>query len=130
MISCSECDENYIGKTIRQASRGHYAHGAPQQPKISSVTLTNEPKPNTQRLRRSDRNKNRRKIQYLNSEQNHEDKTQYLKFEWLKRSALFKHQLETNHRINWKEWKIISKADKKYRLLVRESLQILLKNLP
>ena len=127
MISCSECDENYIGKTIRQASRRHYEHGAPQQPKVSSITLTNELKPNTQQLRRSDRNKNRPKIQYLNSEQNRKDKTQNLKLERLKRSALFKHQLETNHQINWKEWKIIFKDEKKYRLLVRESLQILLK---
>ena len=41
------------------------------------------------------------------------------------KSALYKHQIEKNHTINWNDWKIISKDCKKYRLLVRESLQIL-----
>ena len=94
MICCSECDESYIGKTIRQASRRHYEHGAPKQPKTSSITRTEEYNRNTEQPRRSDRIKNKLKTEYLVGEQNQDDKTQNLKSERLKRSALFKHQLE------------------------------------
>ncbi|CAF4370272.1 unnamed protein product, partial [Rotaria magnacalcarata] len=45
----------------------------------------------------------------------------------LMKSALYEHQMNMNHTINWNDWKIISKDCKKYRLLVLvypEGLQI------
>ncbi|CAF3756538.1 unnamed protein product, partial [Adineta steineri] len=32
-MSCSKCNDSYIGKTNRQALRRHHEHGAPQKPK-------------------------------------------------------------------------------------------------
>ena len=43
-------------------------------------------------------------------------------------SVFKKHELETGHEINWKDWKILTKDPVSYRLKVRESLLIGLNN--
>ena len=91
MICCSECDESYIGKIIRQASRRHHEYGAPKQPKTSSITRTKESNCNTEQLRRSDRINSKLRTEPFIKEQNQDNKTQSLKSEHLKRSALFEH---------------------------------------
>lgn len=127
MISCSECNENYIGKTIRQASRRHQEHGAPQQSKPSPTSkIVISPVVN-QELRRSDRIRGKPKINYCLDDKDYNDEFPVKNEEQLMKSALYKHNIEKNHKINWSDWKIISKDRKRYRLLVRESLQILQK---
>ena len=74
MIACSECDESYIGKTIREASSRHQEHGAPQQPKPPSITLTTVPQINDHQLRRSDRLRTKQKINYYLGEKEDTDK--------------------------------------------------------
>ncbi|CAF3081759.1 unnamed protein product [Rotaria sp. Silwood2] len=125
MISCLDCDESYVGKTIRQASRRHQEHGAPQQPKPSSTPQLATPAIDNQQLRRSDRLRAKPKVNYLLDEKVSDDESPIINEQQLMKSALYKHHIKTNHTINWKDWKIISKDCKKYRLLVRESLQIL-----
>ncbi|CAF3914165.1 unnamed protein product [Rotaria sp. Silwood1] len=126
-ISCSECDGSYIGKTIRQAVKRHQEHGAPQLntpspcSQVDDLTLTN------QHIRRSDRNKNKPKINYFPKIDILKEDDHVKNIERLKKSALYKHHVEKNHLINWTEWEIISKDPNRYRLLVRESLHILQK---
>ncbi|CAF3892145.1 unnamed protein product, partial [Rotaria sp. Silwood1] len=127
MISCSECDVSYIEKTVRQALKRHLEHGAPQQIKSSPRSQTDVHTPPDQHLRRSDWIKEKPKINYSQKNDVAEDKHQINNDEQLKKSALYRHHTETNHTINWKEWKIISKDIRRYRLLVRESLHILQK---
>ncbi|CAM2710765.1 unnamed protein product [Rotaria socialis] len=124
-ISCSDCDVGYIGKTIRQASRRHQEHGAPQQPKAPSTPQIATPDLNIQSLRRSDRLRSKPNVNYCQDDNECIAKSQEKNDEKLMKSALYKHQMNMNHTINWNDWKIISKDCKKYRLLVRESLQIL-----
>ncbi|CAF2455762.1 unnamed protein product [Rotaria sp. Silwood2] len=64
MISCSECDVSYVGKTVREAFKRHQEHGAPQQIKSSPCTRTDVHTPPDQHLSRSDRNKGKPKINY------------------------------------------------------------------
>ena len=125
MISCLDCNESYIGKTIRQASRRHQEHGAPSQLKswiTSSVTV---PSVECQQLRKSNRLRTKPRMNYCLDQKDCNDQSQVTNEKQLLRSALYKQQTNTNHRINWNAWKIISKDSNKYRLLVRESLQIL-----
>ncbi|CAF1159844.1 unnamed protein product [Didymodactylos carnosus] len=41
------------------------------------------------------------------------------------RSALLKHELDTEHSIDWTSWRILAKDSSSYRLLMQESLAIL-----
>ncbi|CAF4558442.1 unnamed protein product, partial [Rotaria sp. Silwood2] len=54
MISCLECNESYLGKTIRQASRRYQGHGAPQQPKLPPISQIATSAVDNQQLRRYD----------------------------------------------------------------------------
>ncbi|CAF1616287.1 unnamed protein product [Didymodactylos carnosus] len=127
MIACSNCDDKYVGKTVRQAFRRFHEDGAPkQQPSQSSqqsTTASGQPRP-----RRSDRNKNTNKVDYfpkdtIAEEEEDENNTIPIEKKILK-SALQKNEFETKHRIDWEDWEIVSKDSHKYRLLVRQSLQI------
>ena len=124
LISCRNCNENYIGKTVRQASRRHHEHGAPQRPKEHVISSSSDPSIDNKQLRRSNRLKNKLKVDYT-FEENERKRKRNLNREQLLKSALYKHQINANHTINWSEWKILSKDSNRYRLLIRESLQIL-----
>ncbi|CAF1933014.1 unnamed protein product, partial [Rotaria magnacalcarata] len=124
-ISCSDCDVGYIEKTIRQASRRHQEHGTPQQPKAPPTPKIVTPVLNNQSLRRSDRLWTKPNVNYYQDGNECNVEPQEKNDDKLMKSALYKHQMNMNHTINWSDWKIISKDCKKYRLLVRESLQIL-----
>ncbi|CAF4289247.1 unnamed protein product [Rotaria magnacalcarata] len=124
-ISCSDCDVGYIEKTIRQASRRHQEHGTPQQPKAPPTPKIVTPVLNNQSLRRSDRLWTKPNVNYYQDHNECNVEPQEENDDKLMKSALYKHQMNMNHTINWNDWKIISKDCKKYRLLVRESLQIL-----
>ncbi|CAF3425555.1 unnamed protein product [Rotaria socialis] len=108
-----------------EASRRHQEHGAPQQPKAPSTPQIATPDLNIQSLRRSDRLRSKPNVNYCQDDNECIAKSQEKNDEKLMKSALYKHQMNMNHTINWNDWKIISKDCKKYRLLVRESLQIL-----
>ena len=125
LITCSECSESYIGQTTRQAIRRHHEHGAPKistlQNTLDSIEITSS---NTY-ARRSNRLKLKSRINYALINQHNSDEIENTNIERLKNSAIYTHYLTKNHRIDWKGWKIISKDNIKYRLKVRESLQIL-----
>jgi hypothetical protein len=119
-IDCSNCEASYIGKTIRQATRRFKEHGAEITKKIITQPQVPTIISNTDNLRRSERNKGK-KVQYFTEEVEPElvpDQHKEIK------SALHQHVNETNHKIDWKNFKIITKDIKHYRLLVRESLAI------
>jgi len=119
-INCSNCEASYIGKTIRQATRRLNEHGS----NITNENIIHTPipviTPNVDNLRRSKRNKGKI-IQYFPKEEDFELPTNQKKEI---NSALYKHIIETNHTINWTDFKVITKDTKHYRLLVRESLAI------
>jgi hypothetical protein len=131
LISCSECNESYIGKTIRQASRRHLEHGAPHQPKQPKQlkqplnAQVGNSELNIQLLRRSDRLKTKPKVNYSPADEDEKQELVTMNHEQLMKSALYKHQINNNHKIDWNNWKIVTKDGKKYQLLVRESLHIL-----
>jgi len=79
----SECTENYIGKTIRQACRRHQEHGAPQQSKLPLISQTVASTVVNQQLRRSDRIREKPKINYFPKEEDYEDKSQVINEEQL-----------------------------------------------
>ena len=126
MISCADCNESYIGKTIRQASRRHLEHGAPPPLKESTTPLTDTITTNSLKLRRSERLQNKQQKKYCTKEEHHQ-KYRIKNKEQLMKSAIYKHNINTNHNIDWNNWKVISRDTNKHRLLVRESLQILLR---
>ncbi|CAF2075867.1 unnamed protein product, partial [Rotaria magnacalcarata] len=102
LISCSECDSSYIGKTIRQASRRLNEHGA----NIKSATVakplhvtTND---NIDNLRRSKRNKDKI-VKYVP-----DDETEIVDEHKLINSAIKQYEIINNHSINWNEWKVLT----------------------
>lgn len=125
LISCSDCSESYIGHTTRQAIRRHHEHGAPKLSKSQNTSIPIEITPENINIRRSDRLKLKPKINYALVDQQQSDEIENTNIKRLQDSAIYMHHSTNNHQIDWKGWKIISKDNVKYRLKVRESLQIL-----
>jgi hypothetical protein len=129
-ISCKDCPDEYIGKTYRQATRRHVEHGA--SPAIitshEQLTTISSSQQVATHLRRSNRNKNKninyQEIVTSSTEEDNDDIQQTITITD-RNSALYKHQINTGHQLNWEEWKILGKDSHKYRLLIRESLAIL-----
>ena len=88
---------------------------------LDSIEITS----NNTNVRRSNRLKLKSRINYALKNQHNSDEIENTNIERLKNSAIYTHYVTKNHRIDWKGWKIISKDNIKYRLKVRESLQIL-----
>ena len=120
-INCSNCDASYIGKTIRQASRRLQEHSGSSSKNILLESNPSSQASNTIALRRSKRIEE--KNTKYHSRQEHTDRNNNCEKNQVK-SALRRHEIDTGHEINWRNWKILSKDTKRYRLLVRESLLI------
>ena len=128
-VNCTCCSASYIGKTCRQISRRFEEHG---REKIPSVAQSQLPLASTTTSIISQRSK--RNVSIINyalcekklDEAVNENTKQLSgkKFSKLSQSAIYQHELETGHSINWTNWKLLSKDKKYYRLLVRESIQI------
>ena len=134
-IHCEECPAKYIGKTWRQATRRHVAHGAAstsvrsvRQPTPEKLPAGHRMESHAGGLRRSKRNENKN----VNYKQLHDpfasdeyvvEEESSVKSE--NKSAIHEHQKNTGHRIDWKNWRIIGKDQRRYRLLIRESLAIM-----
>jgi hypothetical protein len=122
-LECNNCQASYIGKTDRQALRRFREHGALEEQIItklvSSPTTANnlKPDPPSCELRRSSRNKNK-PINYFPKEIPIRENEPTFK------SAIHDHEIQFNHTINWKNWKILAKDSRSYRLLIKESLAI------
>jgi len=122
-LKCNNCEASYIGKTDRQAIRRFREHGAPQEqliPTLSSsspCTTDIQSGPSLCNLRRSARNKNKL-INYFPKE------TPIHETELTIKSAVYDHETQFNHTINWKNWKILARDSHTYRLLIKESLAI------
>lgn len=131
-IPCSDCPASYIGKTCRQISRRFEEHG--QAPPTStrshkrsqmsnSITQISTPAEGAGVLRRSKRKKC--DIDYALIEKAVDLTVEITRLETkAKKSAIYDHALETGHSIDWENWKLLSKDQKYYPLLVRESIQI------
>ena len=126
-----DCDAAYIGKTIRQATRRLKEHGAPlnQNSGITPTTLSQiQSSAASNTLRRSARNigkmVNYRLLASMTEEKSENVNAENISIN-IKNSALNPHAIEHQHKINWEEWKIITKDPNWYRVHVRESLHIL-----
>ncbi|CAF1553686.1 unnamed protein product [Adineta ricciae] len=119
-IHCKDCDAKYIGKTIRHAITRHTEHGAPKH-SHPSHTITAVPLPVPNDLRRSSR------LKLLKTKNTHSisvDASPTCDTSPKHRSSIFEHQRQTNHTIDWPNWKIIDKDPHGYKLKIRESLAI------
>ena len=125
LITCSEWNESYIGQTTRQAIRRHHEHEAPKISTLQNTSDSIEITSNNTNVRRSNRLKLKSRINYALINQHNSDEIENTNIERLKNSVIYTHYLTKSHRIDWKGWKTISKDNIKYRLKVRESLQIL-----
>ena len=121
LINCSKCDASYVGKTIRQASRRFREHCDNLSRNISSESNQSVKIPNATTLRRSKRIEEKN-TKYYSKKDHANENNNYQNIQV--KSALRRHEIDTGHEINWKNWKILSKDKKHYRLLIRESLLI------
>ncbi|CAF4702610.1 unnamed protein product [Rotaria sp. Silwood2] len=114
-VNCSSCSASYIGKTTRQACRRLKEHGAPTE---ISVEHANENLRRSARIAAMYANNNAR-ISYYESDSSEDDlpSTTYT-------SAIKRHMISTQHKIDWYKWSILDKDKHPYRLLVKESLAI------
>ena len=122
-IQCNDCDATYIGKMWRQATVRHAEHGAPSRPVLSRRILpSTQPPTNTSidPLRRSSRIKRRaidHKLKQLEQGKTSNTTTPI-------DSAIYDHQQQTGHLIDWNNSKILRKDNQHYRLSIRETLAI------
>ncbi len=107
-IKCSNCEHFYIGKTQRQCIRRLHEHGAPKH-----NTFDN----NIVELRRYDRLNNKHTTTASRSSIITENKDGT-------KSAVKQHEEETGHRIDWKNFHVVTQDNHPYRLLIKESLLI------
>ncbi|CAF1659013.1 unnamed protein product [Adineta ricciae] len=119
-IQCMDCDATYIGKTIRHAITRHIEHGAPKHP-CQPGTTTVEPPTLAKDLRRSSR---LRSLKTKNTHSLSLDSSPATAVPRKHRSAIYEHQQQTNHSIDWSNWKIIDKDPHGFKLKIRESLAI------
>jgi len=120
-INFTECEASYMGKTECQAIRRFQEHGT--NLKIEKPTKNKPLKTNKiiDNLRRSERNKGKN-VKYY-PEINEEDNSDSVIKD--SQSAIMKHASNSNHKIDWNNWNIITKDKKQqYRLLIKESLAI------
>ena len=133
-IDCNECPATYIGKTWRQATRRHVEHGATattirslRKPEPSSSFITKASETNVDNVRRSARTVNRI-VDYKQLNDPFKKDEMIIEEEQMrnvKNSALWEHHETTGHCIDWINWKIISKDQRRFRLLIRESIAIM-----
>ena len=91
MVSCSDCNKSYIGKTNRQASRRHQEHGAPSQFKSPTASAVTIPSAECQQLRRSGRLRAKLRVNYRPVQTECNDQSQVTNEKQLLRSALYRH---------------------------------------
>jgi len=153
-VSCKDCGDTYVGKTIRQCGRRICEHGAPkdtfdQQPitdddnddtateeqQLSPKTRrkTIKVKPKQQQLRRSSRIRNRTTAVVNASANNktarkgdHVTSRKINDDDNTKKnpSALAEHEKNTGHQIDWKNSRVVWRDNVAYRLLIKESMVI------
>ena len=115
-LNCSTSSAKYIGKTVRQACRRLKEHGAP--PDITTI----QPSQAFRCSARVSQNK-RFQICYAESDSN-EDEEINLQTTPASTSAIKRHMLTTDHKIDWKDWSILDVDKHPYRLLLKESIAI------
>ncbi|CAF0726153.1 unnamed protein product [Adineta ricciae] len=125
-IPCHDCAASYIGKTIRHVQRRLYEHGKPTSLEESTTVPVSTTQDTVNDLRRSTRTRKlieRYGTLPIENQNKHIDENLRKETKTLQ-SALFKHQVDNQHKINWNDIKIIDKDPQPYRLLIRESLAI------
>ena len=138
-ISCFNCKNTYIGKTIRQTYRRlneHEKDVAKATILISKVLSLTQPTPQikqqnrsiingrvhkhqTQPLRRSSRLIDKLTKSHSSNSQSTNDMTNYKP-----NSALGKHVYKTGHSIDFDNIEILKQDQRHYRLLIKESIEI------
>ena len=121
-VTCTECGLVYVGKTGRQAKRRMIEHGAPSNT-FDPPPCTIKPKPLPKRSARIANMaiaKNSNTPATTNANDSDTDKNEDKDI----LSALRKHEKDTGHHINWKDFRVVWRDENPYRLLVKESLVI------
>jgi hypothetical protein len=140
-VNCNDCGQTYVGKTDRQAIRRMNEHGAPpatfgplrttkRKPATSKPTPS-KPTPSPSTLRRSSRvakaiakaSKAPATTNATDSDSDSDNDNDKKKDKVIL-SALCKHEKDTGHHINWKDFRVVWRDENTYRLLVKESLVI------
>ena len=114
-IKCSTCEHYYIGKTERQCIRRLIEHGAPKS--LLHYEDEQEEENDIEELRRSQRLKTKKLTSSLPSTTIFRDKDDTT-------SAVKQHEVETGHRMNWSNFRVVTEDNHPYRLLIKESLLI------
>jgi hypothetical protein len=121
-VNCIECGQAYVEKTSRQAIRRMKEHGAPSNtfdPPPATVKPKPEPKISARIANKAiAKNSNIPATMNANDSDTDENKDSVIL------SALSKHEKDTGHHINWKDFRVIWRDENSYRLLVKESLVI------
>jgi hypothetical protein len=113
-VDCTNCEQTYVGKTDRQAIRCMKEHGTPISA-FEQLTTTDRDADGNQ-LRRSSRIRDR-KADLPKLPDDTDDKKAV-------DSTLSKHEKDTEHLINWKDFRVVWRDENPYRLLIKESLLI------
>lgn len=117
-VQCNDCDQLYIGKTIRHAMTRLCEHGAPASTFDASVPATTAS--NVPTLRRSSRVLKKTTTTMTTTDRNRRPDNE----DQSTSSALTSHAQETGHHINWSDFKVVWQDNNPYRLLIKESLLI------
>ncbi|CAF5057987.1 unnamed protein product, partial [Rotaria sp. Silwood1] len=127
-VNCTGCSAGYIGKTCRQVSRRFEEHGKVRLP--SSPPPQHFPTLTTTSMFSQRPKRNVPIVNYALKEKNLDEAIEDIfklsdeKNLKISQSAIYQHEVETGHFIDWDNWKLLSKDHKFYRLLIRESIQI------
>jgi hypothetical protein len=133
-VNCNDCGQTYVGKTDRQAIRRMNEHGAPPATFGPPPTIKRKPAPSRPPLKRSVRIRDqaiaKASVTPATTNANDSDSDSDSDSDKDKKkdkvilSALCKHEKDTEHHINWKDFRVVWRDENSYRLLVKESLVI------
>ena len=115
-VNCNDCGQTYVGKTDRQAIRRMNEHGA--------LPATFEPLRTTKRKPAASKPTPAITDANDNDSDSDRDSDKDKKKDKVILSALCKHEKDTGHHINWKDFRVVWRDENSCRLLVKESLVI------
>ena len=113
-LSSTTCSAKYIAKTVREVCRRLKEHGTP-----ANITTIRS----SQALRRSTRIYENKRLEICYAEMDSSEEENFTPLT-IARSAVKRHIIATNHKIDWKDCSILDEDHHPYRLLIKESMGI------